>query len=26
MESDPGCGTRFYMDLSVDNGWSLPQG
>ena len=26
MESDPGCRTRFHMDLSVDNGWSLPQG
>jgi len=25
MESDPGCRTRFYMDLSVDNGWSLSE-
>jgi len=23
VESEPGCRTRFYMDLSVDNGWEL---
>lgn len=24
-ECEPGRGTRFYMDLSVDNGWTLPE-
>ncbi|MFH0996654.1 MAG: ATP-binding protein [Pseudomonadota bacterium] len=25
MESEPGRFTRFYMDISVDNGWALPE-
>ena len=25
FESQPGAGTRFHVDLKVDNGWSLAQ-